>query len=215
LLAGSGMAADLAVKAKPVLIYNWSGCYGGVHFGSLFEQKDWGAFGSDDDTGLVVGGQLGCNYQISSWVFGVQGDLAWTDASGTHPDQVNGGFTDRWRTKSLGSVTGRLGYAFDQLLVYGKGGVAWRNDTYVFNTATFVTGATASETRTGWTVGGGFEHNVTNTITMFVEYDFYDFGTKTVGFTITPAFGGGSFPVNIHDRESVLKVGVNWKPYWW
>src|SRR5262249_39317079 len=86
LLAGSGMAADLAVKAKPVLIYNWTGCYGGIHFGSLFEQQDWGVFGSGNDTGLVLGGQLGCNYQISSWVFGVQGDLTWTDASGTHPD---------------------------------------------------------------------------------------------------------------------------------
>jgi outer membrane immunogenic protein len=212
LLAGSGMAADLAVKAKPVSIYNWTGCYGGVHFGGLFAQKDWGVFGASDGQGVVLGGQLGCNYQVSSWVFGVQGDLAWTDnTTGTHTDQVFVANTDEWKTKSLGSVTGRFGYAFDQLLVYTKGGVAWRNDAYdTFNTTTNATFATASDTRSGWTVGGGFEHNITNTITMFVEYDFYNFGTKTVGFNVV---GGGSFPVDIRDRESVVKVGVNWKPW--
>jgi hypothetical protein len=44
--------------------------------GSLFKQQDWGALGSNDGTGLVVGGQRGCNYQLSTWVFGIQGDAA-------------------------------------------------------------------------------------------------------------------------------------------
>jgi outer membrane immunogenic protein len=211
LLAGVGAAADLTVKARPAAIYNWTGCYGGIHFGSLFEQQDWGAFGSDHDTGVVLGGQLGCNYQVSSWVFGVQGDLAWSDAGGSHGDQVFLSLTDEWKTKSLGSMTGRIGYAFDQLLVYGKGGIAWRNNTYTTsNTTTGATFSTASDTSSGWTLGGGFEHNVTNTITMFIEYDFYDFGTKTVGFNVV---GGGSIPVDVRDRESVVKVGVNWKPW--
>src|SRR6516225_2241867 len=90
---GAGQAADLAVKApavKTLAPYNWTGCYGGVHFGSVFVQQDWGPLGSGDDTGLVLGGQAGCNYQISSWVFGVQGDLAWSDASGTHTNQLSG-----------------------------------------------------------------------------------------------------------------------------
>src|SRR5215475_2677418 len=76
LLTSPIVAADLPTKAKvpPPALYNWTGCYGGGHFGSLFEQQDWGALGSDSGPGLVVGGQLGCNYQISTWVFGIQGD---------------------------------------------------------------------------------------------------------------------------------------------
>jgi outer membrane immunogenic protein len=180
----------LAVKApaaKPVPAYSWTGCYGGVHFGSLFSQQDWGPRGSDDDTGLVLGGQLGCNYQISSWVFGVQGDLAWSDASGTHADQVSTALTDEWKTDSLASVTGRFGYAWDRLLAYGKGGGAWKRDKYV---------------------GGGFEYAIISNLSMFFEYDFYDFGTKTVGFS------GVSQPVDIRDRDSVVKLGGNWKFSW-
>jgi outer membrane immunogenic protein len=97
LFASPIMAADLPTKAKappPPALYNWTGCYGGGHFGALFEQGDWGALGSDDGTGLVVGGQLGCDYQISTWVFGIQGDAAWSNASGSHLDQVNAALTD-------------------------------------------------------------------------------------------------------------------------
>jgi outer membrane immunogenic protein len=80
---------------------------------------------SNDDTGLVVGGQLGCNYQISTWVFGIQGDAAWLDTSGTHLDQVSARLTDRSKIDLLSSVTGRFGYAWDRLLTYAKAGGAW------------------------------------------------------------------------------------------
>jgi outer membrane immunogenic protein len=80
-------------RCSPPALYNWTGCYGGGHFGT--ERSPWsqgprprqdsrqpvqttglGALGSNDGTGLVVGGQLGCNYQLSTWVFGIQGDAA-------------------------------------------------------------------------------------------------------------------------------------------
>jgi outer membrane immunogenic protein len=206
------LAADLPIKApvvKAPAIYSWTGCYAGLHSGSTFVQKDWGASGSDDDSGLILGGQLGCNYQVSNWVFGAQGDLAWSNASGTHPDQLSAGLTDQWKVDSIGSVTGRFGYAFDQLLVYGKGGGAWAHNKYdAFVTTTGAQVSAASETRSGWTVGAGFEHSITDRFTMFVEYDFYDFGTRNVGFS------GGFQPVDIRDRESVVKVGANYKIGW-
>jgi outer membrane immunogenic protein len=209
LFAGPVMAADLPAVKAPVVkvqpVYNWTGCYGGAHFGALFVQQDWGTLGAGDDGGLVLGGQLGCDYQVSNWVFGVQGDLAWTDASGTHPDGLAPAtLTDEWKANWLGSVTGRVGYAFDQLLPYVRAGAAWRHDNYDISGGN--TTPTASGTRSGWTVGGGFEHTITRNLTMFVEYDFYDFGTRTVGFT--------SGPVDIKDRESVVKVGANWRFHW-
>jgi outer membrane immunogenic protein len=208
LFAGPVMAADLPAKApaaKPVQLYNWTGCYAGLHFGSVFVQQDWGAFGSDDDGGLLLGGQAGCNYQISSWVFGIQGDAAWSHSSGTHTDNLSG-LTDEWKKDMLSSMTGRLGYAWYSLLIYGKAGAAWTHDRYDNSFST------ASETRSGWTVGAGLEHPFTDRLTMFVEYDYYDFGTRTVNFPV--GFAGGPSPVDIRDRESVLKVGGNWKFTW-
>ena len=214
LLASPIVAADLPTKAKvppPPALYNWTGCYGGGHFGALFEERDWGPLGSDDGTGLVVGGQLGCNYQISTWVFGIQGDAAWSDTSGTHPDQVNAGLTDQSKIDLLSSVTGRFGYAWDRLLTYAKAGGAWTRDKYDIlfpDTSTF---ATASETRSGWTVGGGFEYAITNNLSMFFEYNYYDFGTRTVGLT---SVTGSSQLVDIRERDSLVKVGANWKFNW-
>jgi outer membrane immunogenic protein len=207
LFASSVMAADLPVKAKaPLAPYNWTGCYGGAAFGSVFGKNDWGALGSHDETGLLVGGQLGCNYQISTWVFGVQGDGAWSDASGSHADNVSG-LTDQSKIHSLWSVTGRVGYAWDRLLTYAKAGGAWTHDRYEMLFPDNTTFATASETRSGWTVGGGFEYAIISNLSMFFEYNYYDFGTRTIAFT-PPQL------VDIRERESVVKVGANWKFSW-
>ena len=210
LLASPVVAADLPVTTKappPPALYNWTGCYGGVHFGSVFTQSDWGALGSDHDGGLVLGGQLGCNYQVSTWVFGVQGDADWSNASGTQTDALTGG-TDEWKNKSLASVTGRFGYAWNRMLFYTKGGSAWINDKFTtYDTNNNVT-ATVSGTRNGWTVGGGFEYAIISNLSMFFEYDFYDFGTKTVGLTSVAG------PVDIRERDSVVKIGGNWKFSW-
>jgi outer membrane immunogenic protein len=213
LFASPSMAADLPVKApalKAAPLYNWTGCYAGANFGSLFAQKDWGALGSHDETGLLVGGQLGCNYQISTWVFGIQGDIAWSDTSGTNLDQVSA-LTNQSKIDSLSSVTGRVGYAWDRLLTYAKAGGAWTHDKYDILFPDNTTFATASETRSGWTVGGGFEYAITNNLSMFFEYDFYDFGTRTIGFTTV---AGSPQLVDIRERESAVKVGANWKFSW-
>jgi outer membrane immunogenic protein len=209
LSAGPVIAADLPVKAAPPpALYNWSGCYGGGHFGSLFEQSDWAALGSHSATGLAVGGQLGCNYQISTWVFGIQGDAAWSNLSGTHADQVNAGLTDQTKIDLLSSVTARFGYAWDRMLFYAKGGGAWTHENYQIQFADTATFASASDTRSGWTVGGGFEYAITNNFSMFFEYDFYDFGTQTISFA---SVTGSS---DIRERDSLVKVGANWKFSW-
>jgi len=209
LFAGAVMAADLPVKAPAAKVspaYSWTGCYAGLHFGSLWTQSDWGALGSDDDAGgLLVGGQLGCNYQVSNWVFGLQGDAAWSDGSGTHSDPSGSGLTDEWKTNSLASVTGRFGYAWGRLLSYGKAGEAWKHSKYD------VGFAAKSDWNNGWTVGGGFEYAVTNNFSMLFEYNYYDFGSRTVGLAAGP---GVPEMADIHDRSSVVKVGANYKFNW-
>jgi outer membrane immunogenic protein len=218
LVSGSAMAADLSrpppgpapvyTKAPMMPAFTWTGCYIGGNAGGVWAKKDWtntagGGTASMNVNGGLAGGQIGCNYQVSTWVFGVQGDFDWTNISGTTNDAFFVA-TDQVKIKSLASVTGRAGYAWDRFLGYVKGGGAWESDDYSI-TAVGVS-ATASETRTGWTIGVGGEYAFTNWLTGFAEYDYYDFGTKADTFA-----GTFTTTANIKETKSVAKAGLNFK----
>jgi len=220
LVSGSAMAADLT-RPGPAPVYtkapmmapafSWTGCYIGGNVGGLWAKKDWTdaatGFGesSVDVNSWLAGAQVGCNYQVSTWVFGVQGDYDWTNASATATDAFFLATTDHTKIKSLASVTGRVGYAWDRFLGYVKGGGAWESDEYDISTPGFI--STASETRTGWTVGVGGEYAFTDWLTGFAEYDYYDFGTKSDAF----AGSFGATTINIKETKSVAKAGLNIK----
>jgi outer membrane immunogenic protein len=224
LFGGTATAADLSVRAPvyrappPVYVFSWTGCYVGGNVGGVWIRKDetlttaFGpavagtAFGSHDADSVIGGVQAGCNYQVGGWVFGIQGDYDWTDASGSHVNPAIPTWTHNSNTKSLASVTGRVGYAWDRLLGYVKGGGAWERDEYTI-TAPFGIAST-SETRSGWTVGVGLEYAFTNWLTGFVEYDYYDFGTRSNAF-VTPA--GTPFSIDVKETKNLVKVGLNWK----
>jgi outer membrane immunogenic protein len=213
----SAMAADLGRPAPapapvytkappPMMLYNWSGCYIGANGGGVWANKTFTApggvaEGSVNINGGLFGGQVGCNYQFSSWVVGVQGDWDWSGSSNSFTDAISVG-TDSVKIRSLASVTGRLGYAWDRVLLYAKGGGAWESDDYNATAGTAV-----SDTRTGWTLGGGGEYAFTDWLTGFAEYDYYNFGTK--GETFTGALAG--FTANVKETKSVAKVGLNIK----
>ena len=109
--------------------------------------------------------------------------------------------------KNLSSVTGRVGYAWDRFLGYVKGGGAWVKDEYTATGAGLI--ATGSEVRSGWTVGVGGEYAFTNNLSAFVEYNYYDFGSKNVSFV--NQFGGNFGIADISETKSVAKIGLNWK----
>src|SRR5262249_50061358 len=111
----------------PVYFYSWTGCYVGGNGGGLWVTKDYdlsgaaiaglGAvvvpgitMGGHDASGGMGGGQVGCNYQVGGWVFGIQGDYDWTKANGSHADPFGGGTILTSSTKSLASATARVGY---------------------------------------------------------------------------------------------------------
>jgi outer membrane immunogenic protein len=231
LIAAPAMAADLArpvykaAPPPPVYAYSWTGCYIGGNGGGLWVRKDYTltsvvtpfggvtgpglGLGSHDASSGIGGVQIGCNYQFAGgWVVGIQGDYDWARANGSHVDPFGGLTTLTSNTKSLASVTGRVGYAWDRFLGYVKGGGAWERDDYSW----FLTGVpgiafTGSETRGGWTIGVGGEYAFTDWLTGFVEYDYYDFGTRTVGLTLSPVTAN----FDIKERKSVAKVGLNFK----
>ena len=97
IVSGSAMAADMRPARAPIYTkapmmapaFSWTGCYIGANAGGLWATKDWSgldASSSADVSGGLAGGQVGCNYQVTTWVFGIQGDFDWTNASGDATD---------------------------------------------------------------------------------------------------------------------------------
>jgi outer membrane immunogenic protein len=223
LMAAPAVAADLArpvykaAPPPPVYGYSWTGCYVGGNVGGLWVSKEWfdhdpgsSTFGQSDGThnpsGFIGGVQAGCDYQFAGgFVIGIAGDYDWTNADASNGSILFGGQTNRSKVKSLASVTGRVGYAWDRFLGYVKGGGAWEKDDYDY---TFGGGfiGTASQTRSGWTVGIGGEYAFTNYLTGFAEYDYYDFGNHDALFVQND---GGVFNYGIKETKSVFKVGLN------
>src|SRR3984893_13058737 len=155
-MAGPAVATDM--QAPPLapfaLRFNWTSCYLGGHLGGGFAHKDitdpvqlvqdsfLGAGSTDGittvspaPTGVVIGGQIGCDYQFaSSWVVGIEGAVSGSTMKNTRTVGLPLGNPDTALVKAstdfLPSVTVRLGYAVDNVLLYAKGGVALAGDKF-------------------------------------------------------------------------------------
>src|SRR5262245_10062315 len=218
-------AADLGARpitkapvAAPLAIYDWSGFYIGGHIGGAFADKDWSdptvfpsGMGSHHAGGFLAGAQAGFNIHVCAWVFGSEGDWSWTNADGEH--QCDIGVTCRTELNWLATVTGRVGYAFNTFLLYAKGGVAFVDE----DQSVFFSGfpdffpATASVTRTGWTVGTGLEWAFAPNWSAKIEYDFMDFGTDSINFAVAGLPVG---PLEIDQQVHVAKAGINYRFNW-
>lgn len=228
LFGGAAAGADLRpyLAPAPVITYfSWTGCYIGGNVGALFATHAWKDqipgdpfFGTDFGTyttgGALAGLQGGCNYQLGSWVLGAQADYDWSNssASNTPPSLFAPlSLTDRSQTKSLASVTGRAGYAWDRFLAYVKYGGAWQRNTYSLLVADQLA-ASVNETRAGWTAGIGGEYAFLNSLTGFVEYDYYRFGRNANTFVCVPCgLAAVVAPFDITTDIHVFKAGVNFK----
>ena len=194
----------------PIQIWTWTGCYVGGHVGGLWAGKEFvdaapAESGDHDVNGWLGGVQAGCDYQFAGgWVIGIQSDYAWTRAEASHVSLLDPSLTIQTRIESLASVTGRLGYAWDRFLGYVKGGAAWERDNFnVFNNVTLATLAVSGDRR-GWTVGVGGEYAFTDYLAGFVEYNYYDFGSRDITFS-----NGGILDINA--TKNVVKAGLNFR----
>jgi len=238
-LAGSALAADLPSRAPPpvyvppVPIFTWTGVYIGGQIGYAWGNQNitwgdgFGAFGSFSEpaNGVIGGAHVGYNLQLGQWVVGLEGDVDGSSISkNNNPrsffDPVLGGvFVSGANVNSTaniqGSIRGRVGVAWDRVLLYGTGGVAFAGVNTTVNvpfvTAVFPGGyANASSTRVGWTVGGGIEYAITNNWSVRAEYRYADFGHNTwyptTAFTFDPA-------VYVQRRftENRVQVGFSYK----
>jgi outer membrane immunogenic protein len=193
-VAAPAMAADIPVKARPapvaVAMYNWSGCYIGVQggIGILRSDNSFSATGAPPFTpeahtngsGGVAGGHIGCNYQAGAWVIGIEGDGEWA-ASLKGNDGQAGGDINELSARWMASARGRLGYAWNNALLYVTGGGAWMNvRSAVLNPPL----ESFTRTITGWTVGAGIEYGFTPNFSGRFEYRYADYGDKNFTFPI-------------------------------
>ena len=258
--AGPALAADLPLKAPPMAApvpYTWSGCHVGGHIGAGWDKTTYsdpgtlsggslvqnfapvGASFSADSSGAFLGGvQAGCDYQFANrWVIGFGGDISWADIGGLANDPFFNGKNGepialRARTDTIATLTGRVGYAWDRVLVYGKGGAAYAHDKYWSDNAGGINNAflgcdngnaqgalvdcrvAGSVDRWGWTAGLGVEWAIATNWSAMVEYDHYGFDTRTVSMNVL----NNSFavvPANLDARHDIdtVKVGINYR-FW-
>lgn len=217
---GGALAVDLPEPSLPPplpdAVYNWTGFYLGINGGFGTGNSNWsdgpvGATGSFPTSGYLIGGTVGVNYQIGQYVFGIEGDGDWTDFRG------NSGSTcgaiaavvpppDGCQTQSkwLATLRGRVGYAFDRILLYGTAGAAFGNiQTGLNPPSTF-----DSATQAGWTVGAGLEVGFAQNWTAKVEYLFVDLPN---GVCTTVGNCGGAAGSIVSFNENIVRAGVNFK----
>lgn len=253
LIVTSAFAADLAPRMytkappPPVAVYNWTGFYIGGNIGyswgrsrddsTLTNTAGTVLFASSDRSnldGIVGGGQIGYNWQMQNWLWGLEADIQGTDEKGSRlftcptgvcspPFGVIAVFPGaavpvsplEQKIDWFGTVRGRVGIlASPQILLYGTGGLAYGEVKTSETIGAAAFGFSNTNTRIGYTVGAGVEGAIGGNWTAKLEYLYVDLGRTSGSFLTTlPAFGGGVLSSNYSSRitDNVLRVGVNYK----
>jgi outer membrane immunogenic protein len=237
-----------AAPPPVVMAYNWTGCYLGGYVGGATQSRSVntidpisaaggfynlptttppGTYSYDVGSSVIGGGTLGCNWQgASPWVVGVEGEAGYMRLTGSRIDPYSipafgSDTTDSTRIGDwYGVIAGRLGYAWDRFLVYGKGGVGFANvQSSVIDTCTVAPcgnaaiAAYGSSNQAFWVAGGGVEYAFNPSWSVKAEYLFLGIektyavcGTASAG-----AIAGVNYCSN-HNLEGVhtFKVGLNY-----
>lgn len=248
--SAADLPAYEAAPLVSVPSFTWTGFYIGATAGYMFGDRDIKTSGNTpgtalnvqnrlrppslgiDGKGLIVGGTIGYNYQFDNApvVIGLEADLSYTDidekASYNRAPlaPATGVINSRYNQelKYLGTVRGRLGYAFGQFLVFGTGGLAYgevKTSERFFNNRT-PAGAggalgfsgSSSDTKFGYTVGGGVEYAVSDNISVKGEYLYYDLGDTKSRVSSTPAAPApGSYTAKYQNDGHIVRAGINYK----
>lgn len=254
MLSTAALAADLAPRmytkapVAPPVVYDWGGFYVGGNVGYSWGRSSdtstltngagtvlFESSGSSNLNGVIGGGQIGYNWQMQNWLFGLEADIQGADESGsrsfTCPTGVctpNTGIlgaglfpgpavpvTLSQKIDWFGTVRGRIGLlATPRVLLYGTGGLAYGGVNTSETIGAAALGFSNTETRVGWTLGAGIEGAIGGGWSAKLEYLYMDLGT-TSGSFLTPiaALGGGFISSNFNSRitDNILRVGVNYR----
>jgi outer membrane immunogenic protein len=238
---GAAKAADLPVKA-PLIVpisYSWTGFYIGVNAGGSWGNvSDSVAFmgtgaGATSlpiaslgtrPSGFIGGGQAGYNWQIGTFVWGLETDLQWSGERGSNnvagftatcgvPCSVSETDKITW----FGTTRLRAGVTWSNWLFYVTGGAAY-GGLNTTGTENFVGGAgplipltSATTTRLGYTFGAGVEGQLVGAWSWKAEYLFVDLGRVNYAFAEpAPPFAPGTISQSFRATDNIFRLGVNW-----
>ncbi|HTV34580.1 MAG TPA: outer membrane protein [Methylocella sp.] len=204
-LTGTAFAADLSSQAPPPVFlpapppFTYTGLYVGGQVGYAWDNDSANVFVpaaglltgpispfsfgvpfSLQPDGVIGGAHIGYNLQIGQWLLGLEGTVDGTSLSGSTSIFTPVGWAAATSSENVqGSIRLRAGYVWNRLLIYATGGAAFTgitNNYSAVSTSGFGLSSSISQTRAGWTVGGGLEYAVTNNWSLRVEYRYSDFG---------------------------------------
>jgi outer membrane immunogenic protein len=230
------VAADLPArtympaKAPPIVAspaYDWSGFYVGLNGGGGWNTSCWSNTslfgvavspstpeGCGTGSGGTVGGQIGYRWQTASWVFGVEAQGNWANLSNSNPSSALTNIVNQSNVDAFGLFTGQVGYAWNNVLLYLKGGAAVTDNQYSsLSNLTGIELSSANDTRWGGTVGVGLEYGFAPNWSVGLEYDHLFMGTDNVAFTgVAPAnLGVNTRNDDIGQNVDLVTARINYR----
>jgi high affinity Mn2+ porin len=210
------VAADLPVKAPARrAVYDWTGFYVGGHFGygdasfgpGTNPLPEQGVFLNHSATGLIGGYQIGYNRQFANRVvLGIEADSTFTSPQDV-PALERAPAPFHTTIDYVGTVRGRIGYAFGRFMPYVTGGFAWGHTHINVNDGDGVTAVfPVGHYQMGWTAGLGVEFAVSGNWTAKAEYEYVDLARQTYDLS-----GFGLANVNVDPRIHLFKLGLNYQ----
>jgi outer membrane immunogenic protein len=256
MLSTGALAADLAPRmytkapVAPPVVYDWTGFYIGGNVGYSWGRSSdtstltngagtvlFTSGGSSNLDGVIGGGQIGYNWEMQNWLFGLEADIQGADERGSRSFTCGTGVctpatpipgvlpifnpgpavpvTLAQKIDWFGTVRGRIGLlATPSVLLYGTGGLAYGGVNTSETIGAAALGFSNTDTRVGWTLGAGIEGALGGGWSAKLEYLYMDLG-KTSDSSLTPiaALGGGFISSDFNSRitDNILRVGVNYK----
>jgi outer membrane immunogenic protein len=191
----------METKAPPIaaVTFDWSGFYIGLDGGGASSHECWTIFsvagapvlpnpeGCHNATGGLFGGQGGYRWQVTHWVFGLEAQGDWAGLTGSNSSlTATIPYMNQTKIGGIGLLTGQIGYAWNNVLWYVKGGAAVTDNRYSsFFTATGIVWNQASETRWGGALGTGIEFGFAPNWSVGVEYHHLFMSNDSVTFPMS------------------------------
>jgi outer membrane immunogenic protein len=168
------------------------------------------------------GGQIGYNWQIKNWLLGIEADIEGGEISASASRTLSpavgavvGTSTVDHSLKWFGTVRGRMGYAANNWLLYGTGGLIYGRVKSTLTQSSPANGYfatnTVSSTKTGWTAGGGIEWGFAGHWTAKLEYLYYDLGRDSVTVRGVGVFTGIVYTAEQQTAGQLLRAGLSYR----
>jgi len=226
-LVGPAGAADLPFKEAYVgRGFSWTGCYIGAQAGGGGIHDSWT---DEHGNGALAGGYAGCNYQHGMMVFGIEGDGFWSGMESTaSSSDATGSVTATTKNKYDFDIAGRFGIALNRTLIYVKGGWVWGK--FDFRGSGIASAGincnpggqqcdispgdpfslSGSANLNGLLIGTGFEYALTNSWLVRAEYNYLNFGSRSVPFTLTADGTSLTASRSVSADKHLIKIGLSY-----